>query len=75
MSERVQRDAKARAEAAHERESRARERARLNRERGDEASARRHDQSAELQADAAKDAETILKLDQELDGDQLGDAS
>jgi hypothetical protein len=33
--------------------------------------ARVHRHSAELQADAAADAETLLELDQEIEGDQL----
>jgi hypothetical protein len=71
MSERIQKAARDRAEAARQRERNARERARRNQERGDWAMERLHRQSAELQADAAKDAEQLIELDQQIEGDQL----
>ncbi|MGN6168668.1 MAG: hypothetical protein ACTHQQ_10935 [Solirubrobacteraceae bacterium] len=72
MSERIQENAKDRARAAHQRAQRARKRASANEQRGNEELARLHRQSAELQADAASDAETLLELDQQIEGDQLG---
>jgi hypothetical protein len=73
VSKRRQENAKARAEAARDRERNARERARLNEERGDDKMARLHQDSAERQADAASDAETLIELDRQIEGDQLGD--
>jgi hypothetical protein len=35
--------------------------------------ARLHRRAAELQADAASDAETLLELDRQVEGDQLGE--
>jgi hypothetical protein len=72
MSERIQKNAKHRADAARQREQNARQRARSNEERGDLEMARLHRNSADLQADAAVDAETLLELDREVEGDQLG---
>jgi hypothetical protein len=37
--------------------------------------ARLHRNSAELHADAASDAETLLELDQQIEGNQLGNKS
>lgn len=71
MSERIQKEAKQRADAAHQREANARQRARENEERGQPGMARLHRNSADLQADAASDAETLLDLDKEAEGDQL----
>jgi hypothetical protein len=71
MSKRLQQRAKDRADAARRREQTTRERARHSEARGDRMAARLHNYSAELQADAAADAETLLELDQELEGDQL----
>jgi hypothetical protein len=71
MSEQIQRNAHNRADAARDREERARERARANRERGEDQMARIHQATAELHADAATAADTLLELDQALEGDQL----
>ena len=73
MSKQRQENAKARATAARDRERNAWERARLNEERGDHELARLHHHAAELQADAASDAETLIELDRQIEGDQLGD--
>jgi hypothetical protein len=35
--------------------------------------ARLHDDAAELQADAASDAESLIELDRQIEGDQLGE--
>ena len=71
VSERRQKKAQERVEAARERERKARLRARVTEEHGNPTVARLHRKSAELQADAASDAETLLKLDQQIEGDQL----
>ena len=71
MSRRVQKNAKERADAARERERSARERARRSEARGDRVAARLHRNTAELHADAAANADTLIELDQEIEGDQL----
>jgi hypothetical protein len=73
VSKQRQQNARARAKAAREREQNARERARRNEERGDPEMARLHDHAAELHADAASDAETLIELDRQIERDQLGD--
>lgn len=55
-------------DAAQRRERKARERARAGEERGLPSIARLHRKSAELQADAAADAKTLLELDEEIEG-------
>ncbi len=64
-------ESKDRADGARTRERNTRERARRSEGRGDHMGARLHRNSAELQADAAAGAETLLELDQEIEGDQL----
>lgn len=71
MSKRVQQRAKARADAARERERNAREGRSTATNRGRHTEARVHRNSAELHADAAADAETLIELDQEVGGDHL----
>lgn len=73
MSRRVQQRvrAKARAEAARARGRNARERAQHSDERGRHLEARVHRNSAQLLADAAADAEILIELDQQVEGDQL----
>lgn len=71
MSKRIQENAKKRADAARQRERNARERERLSEARGNQTQARLHRSSAELHADAAVHAETLLDLDQDIEGDQL----
>ena len=71
VSKRIQENAKDRARAAREREQHARQRARANEKRGNENLARLHRNSADLQADAAADAEALLELDRQIEGDQL----
>jgi hypothetical protein len=71
MSELVQRRERARAEARRQRERNARKRAERSRELGDTMSARIHELTAELQADAAAESEMILEEDRRLEGDQL----
>jgi aminoglycoside phosphotransferase (APT) family kinase protein len=73
VSRRIQQNALDRGRAAREREKNARERARVRAESGDHDIARLHLRSAELQADAASDADTLLELDQQVEGDQLQD--
>lgn len=73
VSKRIQENAKRRAEAARERERSARQRALANEERGERELARLHGNSAELQADAASAAETLLGLDRQAEGDHLRD--
>lgn len=73
MSKERQKNAKARAKAARNREQNARERARLNEESGHRELARVQRSSAERHADAASDAESLIKLDQQIEGDQLAD--
>ena len=73
MSKRVQENAKAWRDAALERERRARRRAQDSRERGDNRAAQIHEHSAGLQADAASKQHTVLKADQEIEGDRLED--
>jgi hypothetical protein len=72
MSKRIQQNAQDRVAAAHQREQNARERARVNESRGNRTMARLHRDSAELQADAASAAKTLLELDKQIEGDQLG---
>jgi hypothetical protein len=71
MSERIQQNATKRVQAARRREQNARERAQANEDRGNAENAHRHRVSAELQADAASDAETLLELDKHIEGDRL----
>jgi nucleotide-binding universal stress UspA family protein len=73
VSKQRQKKAQALAKAAREREQNARERARRNQEHGDPEMARLHDHAAELHADAASDAETLIELDRQIEGDQLGE--
>jgi hypothetical protein len=73
MSERVQRQARDRRDAAREREENARERAARNRERGEELLARRHEQAADRQAAAAHAAEKARLADVAVEGEQLGE--
>ncbi len=73
MSRRIQQNADARARAAREREEKARQRALRNEQEENHELARLHRNAAELQADAAADAETLLELDQKVEGDRLDD--
>jgi len=72
MSERVQRNARGRRDAARQREQNARERAELNREQGNELLRRRHDAAADSQAAAAGAAEHLRRADVDREGEQLG---
>ena len=62
---------KERADAARKRERNTRERARRSEARGDRMAARLQRNTAELHADAAANADTLIELDQEIEGDQL----
>jgi hypothetical protein len=73
MSEDVQRRARARRDAAQQRELTARERARRNAQRGDAMLARVHKHSAEAHADAAAAAERLRLADVTLEGERLGE--
>ena len=71
MSTRVQQKAKDRARAARERARSTRERAQGSEARGRHSEARLHRNSAELHAEAAADGQTLIKLDQDVERDQL----
>jgi hypothetical protein len=71
MSERIQRRAAQRRDAAQEREARARERAERSRDRGDERAGRVHDQTAFCHAKAADAAETARIADARVEGERL----
>jgi len=73
MSERVQRQARERRDAAREREANARERAARNRERGEQLLARRHEHAADRQAASAEAAEEARLADVAIEGEQLGE--
>lgn len=73
MSERVQRQARERRDAAREREANARERAARNRERGEQLIARRHEHAADRQAISAEAAEEARLADVAIEGEQLGE--
>jgi hypothetical protein len=73
MSERVQRQARDRRDAAREREQNARERAARNRERGEQLAARRHEHAAERQAASAETAEHARLADAAVEGERLGE--
>ena len=62
---------KERADAARKRERNTRERARRSEARGDRMAARLQQNTAELHADAPANADTLIELDQEIEGDQL----
>ena len=69
-------EGKERADAARKRERNTRERntrerARRSEARGDRMAARLQRNTAELHADAAANADTLIELDQEIEGDQL----
>ena len=70
MSELIQRKADEQANARRQREKSARERAEANRQRGERILARLHDEAADLQADAAEDAERLAEADRQAEGDQ-----
>jgi hypothetical protein len=73
MSERVQRQARDRRDAAWEREENARERASRSRERGEQLAARRHEHAADRQAASAQAAEAVRLADVAIEGEQLGE--
>jgi len=73
MSRRLQKAAKERADAAREREGNARARAHGSEPSGDRVAATLHRHTAELHADSAATADTLMELDQEIEGDQLDD--
>jgi hypothetical protein len=73
MSERVQRQARERRDAAREREANARERAARNRERGEQLLARRHEHAADRQAASAEAAEESRLADVAIEGEQLAE--
>jgi hypothetical protein len=73
MSERIQRQARDRRDAAREREQNARERAARSRERGEQLVARRHEHAAERQAASADAAEQTRLADVAVEGERLGE--
>ena len=73
MSERVQRGAVQRREAAKARERAARDRAEQSREMGEQMTARRHERSADAQAEAADSAERQRLADVAIEGEMLGE--
>jgi hypothetical protein len=75
MSEKVQRAARDRRDEAEQRERNARGREAGSRERGDEMNARRHRHSAERQAEGARAAERLRRVDAAIEGDQIGEGA
>jgi hypothetical protein len=73
MSERVQRRAADRRDAAEERAANAAVRAERNRERGEDFLARRHEGAAECQQAAADAAERMRLADVAVEGERLGE--
>jgi hypothetical protein len=73
VSERIQRRARDRRDAASERAANARERAQANHERGDEFLARLHQDNADQQEAAAAAAERLRQTDVAIEGDRLGE--
>jgi hypothetical protein len=71
VSSRIQRNALRRARDARRRAENARQRGAAAEARGDSLLARLHLDSAARQEAAAQNAETLIKLDREVEGDQL----
>jgi hypothetical protein len=71
MSERIQKNARERAERARTREKNAHQCARNNRERGEHHLAQLHENSALAHADAARRAEDTIAADQRIEGNRL----
>jgi hypothetical protein len=71
VSERRQREARDRRDAAQEREADARERASVHRKRGEGRLVRLHEDAADRQAESAEQAEQLREADVRIEGDQL----